>query len=206
VPDQRFGIRHRLAQLTELPSWSFAGAAVPGSGSSVDRLREIVTAAVLRHRTHGYGNPVMLVHAATAPAAVLRILPALPESLHEASVAAAWAATAAVTAAYSPATPDAASRPLSPTFRDALRPDLLVLACDLAYPPHDAAAPAARSSHHAASLPADHRDAVAAIMSLAVASGDAHAIKFADAAIEAFGFSGDLRLLAAADNATVMID
>jgi len=51
----------------------------------------------------------MLVHAATAPTAVLRTLPALPESLWEASLSAAWAASAAVTAAYAPAEPAARS-------------------------------------------------------------------------------------------------
>jgi hypothetical protein len=47
----------------------------------------------------------MLVHAATAPNAVLRALPALPARLWTPSLDAAWAATAAVTAAYSPARP-----------------------------------------------------------------------------------------------------
>jgi hypothetical protein len=53
----------------------------------------------------------MLVHSATAPAAVLRTLPALPAALHRPSLEAAWAAAAAVTAAYSPAVPE----PLSGT-------------------------------------------------------------------------------------------
>ncbi|WDP97230.1 hypothetical protein PVK74_14915 [Micromonospora chalcea] len=44
----------------------------------------------------------MLVHAATAPNAVLRALPAVPPPLWQPSLAAAWAATAAVTAAYAP--------------------------------------------------------------------------------------------------------
>lgn len=105
VPDQRFGIRNRLAQLAELPGWDTAAAAVPGAESEPvrGRLAGIVAAAVLRHHTHGYQNAIMLVHAATAPAAVLRTLPALPVSLHRSSLAAGWAAAAAVTAAYSPA-------------------------------------------------------------------------------------------------------
>jgi hypothetical protein len=57
----------------------------------------------------------MLVHAATAPNAVLRVLPALPERLWEPSLAAAWAATAAVTAAYSPAEPRPVPDPASDT-------------------------------------------------------------------------------------------
>jgi hypothetical protein len=46
----------------------------------------------------------MLVHAATAPNAVLRTLPALPERLWLPSLDAAWSAATAVTAAYAPAT------------------------------------------------------------------------------------------------------
>ncbi|WP_433553496.1 hypothetical protein ACQP08_09770 [Micromonospora zamorensis] len=67
------------------------------------RLAGIVDAAVVRHGNHGYASPVMLVHAATAPNAVLRALPALPQTLWAPSLAATWAATAAVTAAYAPA-------------------------------------------------------------------------------------------------------
>ncbi|GFN04647.1 hypothetical protein Smic_32030 [Streptomyces microflavus] len=44
----------------------------------------------------------MLVHAATAPNAVLRTLPALPDTLWVPSLHAAWAASAAVTSAYGP--------------------------------------------------------------------------------------------------------
>jgi hypothetical protein len=103
VPDQRFGIRARLAQLADLPGWAAASGAVPGDDAQDIRARlaSIVDAAVARHGTHGYGNPVMLVHAATAPNAV-RCLPALPSRVWPASLAAAWAATAAVTSAYAP--------------------------------------------------------------------------------------------------------
>jgi hypothetical protein len=45
----------------------------------------------------------MLVHAATAPNAVLRTLPALPRELWAPSLEVAWAASAAVTSAYGPA-------------------------------------------------------------------------------------------------------
>ena len=105
VPDQRFGIRNRLAQLAGLAGWPEAAGAIPGAGEVPDRLGAIVTAAVLRHGRYGYGNPVMLVHSATAPAAVLRTLPALPAALAAPSLEAAWAAAAAVTAAYAPAEP-----------------------------------------------------------------------------------------------------
>ncbi|MET8065193.1 hypothetical protein, partial [Micromonospora sp. NPDC005313] len=105
VPDQRFGIRSRLAQLAGLGRWPAVAAAVPGDAADdvPTRLAAVVDAAVLRHGTHGYASPVMLVHAATAPNAVLRTLPALSPALWHPSLAAAWAATAAVTAAYAPA-------------------------------------------------------------------------------------------------------
>jgi len=106
----------------------------------------------------------MLVHAATAPAAVLRTLPALPAALAPDSLRAAWAASAAVTAAYSPAVARPASRVTS-----AVVPD-----------------------------PAD-------VMDHAVASGDAHAIKFADAAVEAWSKRRDSALLTAARHATELI-
>ncbi|MEU4366562.1 questin oxidase family protein [Micromonospora chersina] len=105
IPDQRSGIRARLAQLADLTLWPSVAGAVPGTNTDdvPTRLGGIVDAAVIRHGTHGYASPVMLVHAATAPNAVLRALPALPPTLWAPSLAAAWAATAAVTAAYAPA-------------------------------------------------------------------------------------------------------
>ncbi|MEU1365710.1 questin oxidase family protein [Streptomyces sp. NPDC005803] len=103
VPDQSGGIRHRLDQLTAFPQWP--GRAATDPDTARDRLRELVRAATHRYATYGYGAPIMLVHAATAPNAVLRTLPALPRDLWAPSLGAAWAASAAVTAAYSPARP-----------------------------------------------------------------------------------------------------
>ncbi|MFF2011463.1 questin oxidase family protein [Streptomyces sp. NPDC058195] len=101
VPEQSGGIRDRLAQLTAFPVWP--GEVTGAPDEARDRLTELVRAATHRYATHGHGEPVMLVHAATAPNAVLRALPALPRALWAPSVAAAWAASAAVTAAYGPA-------------------------------------------------------------------------------------------------------
>ncbi|MEU7009113.1 questin oxidase family protein [Streptomyces sp. NPDC046332] len=101
VPDQEGGIRTRLAQLTAFPSWGTTADPDAARAS----LTELVTAATHRYATHGHGEPTMLVHAATAPNAVLRALPALPRELWPASLAAAWAASAAVTAAYTPREP-----------------------------------------------------------------------------------------------------
>jgi hypothetical protein len=47
----------------------------------------------------------MLVHSATAPSAVLRTLPALDTGLWAPSLAAAWAASSALTSVYAPAEP-----------------------------------------------------------------------------------------------------
>ncbi|MFC8537150.1 questin oxidase family protein [Streptomyces sp. NPDC057249] len=101
VPDQTGGILARLAQITAFPQWR--GAVPAGADEARAGLAELVEAAVHRYARYGHGAPVMLVHAATAPNAVLRTLPALPRALWAPSVGAAWAASAAVTAAYSPA-------------------------------------------------------------------------------------------------------
>jgi hypothetical protein len=165
VPDQRFGIRARLAQLADLPGWAEAAGAVPGDeGQDIPaRLASIVEAAVVRHGTHGYGNPVMLVHAATAPNAVLRCLPALPRGLWPASLAAAWAATAAVTSAYAPPRAQPA-----PTVKGGVDLDELV----------------ARSA----------------------LTGDPHAIKFVDTAVDAYRRGTDAGIIAAAANAIDLIE
>jgi Questin oxidase-like len=122
VSDQRFGIRHRLAQLADLPRWPEAAGEIPGedTATAAARLAAVVRAAAERHGSHGHGNPVMMVHAVTAPNAVLRVLPVLPQTMWPAGLAAAWAATAAVTAAYAPADP----RPLPPPRPDRTVADL----------------------------------------------------------------------------------
>ncbi|QHF95653.1 hypothetical protein DEH18_19380 [Streptomyces sp. NHF165] len=104
VLDGSGGVRERLARITGLPARPGAGG---GQGPDEARavLVDLVRAATHRYATHAYGAPVMLVHAATAPNAVLRTLPSLPRALWEASVDAAWTAAAAVTAVYAPAEP-----------------------------------------------------------------------------------------------------
>ncbi|WP_274030699.1 questin oxidase family protein [Streptomyces sp. MMBL 11-1] len=124
VPDPNGGIRERFAQLTGFPTWpeperdsaaeperdpapGRGGGTGPGRGpggpeAARSALRELVRASTHRYATHAHGDPIMLVHAATAPNAVLRTLPALPGELWVPSLRAAWAASAAVTAAYAP--------------------------------------------------------------------------------------------------------
>lgn len=100
VPDQTGGINSRLAQLRHTGSWSEAQRALAPSEDSMALLRDVVTASVRRYATHAHGSPVMLVHAATAPNAVLRTLPSLPHELWAPSASAAWSASAAIHAAY----------------------------------------------------------------------------------------------------------
>jgi hypothetical protein len=103
VGSQAGGIRERLAQLEGTAGWSEATASLRAPASPEEArelLSGLVTAATFRFAAHAHGDPVMLVHAATAPNAVLRTLPALPRELWAPSLEAAWAASAAVTAAY----------------------------------------------------------------------------------------------------------
>jgi hypothetical protein len=106
IADQSGGIRERLAQLTGLPGWpdALAGPDIPASAEAARSwLAGLVDATAIRYLGYGHGNGVMLVHSATAPNAVLRTLPALDRQLWVPSVAASWAAAAALTAIYAPA-------------------------------------------------------------------------------------------------------
>ncbi len=106
VPHQDDGIRERLAQLPDTPSWATHGATLRAP-QTADELRQglerIVDAVVLAYPRIAVGQPTMLVHAATAPNAVARVLPSLPVELWRPSFDAAWAAASAVLAAYRPA-------------------------------------------------------------------------------------------------------
>lgn len=96
------GFRTRLSAVRRLPVWA---GDVTDPDTAKDRLAELVRAATHRYATHGHGEPTMLVHAATAPNAVLRTLDALPRELWAPSLHAAWTASAAVTAMYGPVEP-----------------------------------------------------------------------------------------------------
>ena len=115
LAEQSGFIAHRIARLATLPGWSAALAAVrpPADPDEVPaRLDELISAGVLRYRTHGAAAPVLLVHVATAPNAVRQILPVLPKDIWQASFTAAWAACAAITATYAPADPVGPAGPL----------------------------------------------------------------------------------------------
>ncbi|MFC7303941.1 questin oxidase family protein [Streptomyces monticola] len=108
VENPQGGFPDRLGKVTALPVWP---SAVTGPDDAAGRLAELVRAATHRYATHGHGDAVMLVHAATAPNAVQRTLPALPHALWEPSLHAAWTASAAVTAMYAPREPAAYEPP-----------------------------------------------------------------------------------------------
>jgi hypothetical protein len=110
IADQSGGVRERLGQLADLPSWPAALAApvIPGSAAEIRSwLTGLADAAAIRYLSYGHGNGIMLVHSATAPGAVLRTLPALDTEMWAPSLAASWAAAAALTAVYAPAAPAA---------------------------------------------------------------------------------------------------
>ncbi|MEV0693981.1 questin oxidase family protein [Streptomyces sp. NPDC050388] len=106
------GFADRLPRVTGLPVWA---ATVTDPDEARRRLGELVRAATHRYATHGHGEETMLVHAATAPNAVLRSMPALPRALWVPSLRAAWTASAAVTAMYAPRSPVAYTPPGSLT-------------------------------------------------------------------------------------------
>jgi hypothetical protein len=106
LADQSGPIAGRLARLAELAGWPESVAALRGAAdadAAHDRLLELVDAATLRYLSYGYGSPVLLVHTATAPNAVLHVLPVLPREMWAPSLAAVWAASAAITSGYAPA-------------------------------------------------------------------------------------------------------
>src|SRR6185503_1677571 len=95
-------------QLETMPEWSPSVASLRAPvnpARAKARLTDLVDAATLRYLHYGHGQPVLLVHAATAPNAVLHTLPALPETLWAKSLQASWAAAAAITSWYTPDAP-----------------------------------------------------------------------------------------------------
>jgi len=106
LPDQSGEMRHRFARLADLEAWTPALTRLrpPGTPAEVTAtLGDLTEAGARQYATHGYGSPVLLVHVATAPNAMIHVLPALPEELWPPSLAATWAACAAITVAYAPA-------------------------------------------------------------------------------------------------------
>lgn len=106
IARQNGNVAARLGQLKGTGRWSESVARLRPATDPQEvptRLADLVTAATVRYLAHGHASPVLLVHTATAPNAVLHTLPALPERLWAPSLTAAWTVTAAIHAAYAPA-------------------------------------------------------------------------------------------------------
>jgi hypothetical protein len=106
LAEQSGPIAGRLQRLGALGGWPESTAALRGVADpdeARDRIVELVDAATLRYLSYGYGSTVLLVLTATAPNAVLHVLPALPRDMWAGSLAAVWAASAAITSGYAPA-------------------------------------------------------------------------------------------------------
>ncbi|MFI5523976.1 hypothetical protein [Streptomyces platensis] len=96
------------AQLPHISGWlrTTASLHLPDDPEAArEGLAALVRAATLNYADHGHGHGILLVHAATAPNAVLRTLPALPRELWASSFAVAWTAAAALTTLYAADTP-----------------------------------------------------------------------------------------------------
>jgi len=108
VPEQRGNVANRFRQLAEMADWpaSLTALHAPTDPDDTRRvLTELVDAAAVHYLGHGHPSPVLLVHTATAPNAVLHCLPALPRELWADSLTAAWAACAAITVGWAPGVP-----------------------------------------------------------------------------------------------------
>jgi hypothetical protein len=122
IGDQHGSVAGRFGQLAELPSWPVSLTALrpPADPDDArDRLADLVDAAAAGYLGYGHTSPVLLVHTATAPNAVLHTLPALPREMWADSLTAAWAACAAITVAYAPGeAPPREELPAAPTGDD----------------------------------------------------------------------------------------
>lgn len=102
------GVRTRLASLATSTNWPSSVrrlcpiddfAAVP------EALDALVDTAVSHYAIWAHGNPVMLVHAATAPRAAALVLPSLPTRLWIDTYETAWSLCVALITIYRPADP-----------------------------------------------------------------------------------------------------
>jgi hypothetical protein len=105
IGSQQGNVASRFAQLAELSTWPASLTALRAPADPDDaraRLADLVDAATAGYLGYGHTSPVILVHTATAPNAVLHTLPALPRELWADSLTAAWAACAAITVTFAP--------------------------------------------------------------------------------------------------------
>jgi hypothetical protein len=124
VPEQQGNVANRFRQLGEMASWpaSLTALRAPADPDDARRvLTDLVEAAAVHYLGHGHASPVLLVHTATAPNAVLHCLPELPRELWADSLTAAWAACAAITVGWAPDAPAPhTDLPAPPTGPDAV--------------------------------------------------------------------------------------
>lgn len=108
IAEQQGPVAQRFGQFAALPDWTSAQAALRAPADHEDAravLSDLIGVTTVHYLSHGQASPVLLVHAATAPNAVLRTLPALPADMWVPSLSAVWSASAAILAAYAPAQP-----------------------------------------------------------------------------------------------------
>ncbi len=104
------GIRTRLDDLAHAGEWPATVRRLQAAPPPAAVLDSLVDAAVTYYHRSGHGNPVMLVHAVTAPRAAGLVLPALPERLWVRTYEAAWATTAAIATLYGPSRSQSSNR------------------------------------------------------------------------------------------------
>jgi len=110
---QQGGAYERLSRLAELPGWAESVTALRPVREPSQVLSDVVDAALRTYAGRADGEPVMLVHAVTAPAAVALVLPSLPRPLHRVAVETAWTTSAALVSAYAAADAVPAGRPVA---------------------------------------------------------------------------------------------
>ncbi|MDQ1537318.1 MAG: hypothetical protein QOE58_1711 [Actinomycetota bacterium] len=106
IRDQSGGVSTRMPQLVHTPGWTEATAALQSPANAGDvpsALAALADAGVARYLSHGHGDAVLLVHAATAPNAAMLVLDALPKDLWLPTHTALWHVCAAITAGFAPA-------------------------------------------------------------------------------------------------------
>jgi len=97
------GAAARLSQVAALTRWTDAVSSLrsPASPEQVPaELEALADAAVAQYLGFGRANPIMLVHAATAPAAAVAALRSLPVEDWTTTWDGTWRATAAITSCY----------------------------------------------------------------------------------------------------------
>jgi hypothetical protein len=111
------GIRERLAELGQVPGWPAAQAhlrPVTEPGAVPAALDDLVDTTVSRYASTAHQDPVMLVHASTAPRAARLALAALPQEMWIPTYEQAWSIVAAITALYAADESTRESAPESP--------------------------------------------------------------------------------------------